>query len=180
MGIQIDLCHVALHHYPFASAIPLTDRSQQHGAGFPPRAQEAKNFRGDANSPQRKSSKPMCTSQSRTISSAIAPQSATPMLTGRFEDSRETEDGHDGAAAGEAGERARGDCGAGGELQGDAGEIRARARRIFRHHLAQCLCQWAAAVLVVKGKKEKPGARRSGLRLTRVTCVTSDDSSGGD
>jgi hypothetical protein len=63
--------------------MPLAGGSQQHGAAYPPREQATKNFHGDANSPQH-----LCTPQSRTISSAIAPQSVTPMIAGRLRDSR--------------------------------------------------------------------------------------------
>src|SRR5262249_28218361 len=93
--------------------------------------------------------------------------------------SRRLRDGFYRTAAGKAGKGARGDRRAGGKLQGDAGEIRTRTRRVFRHDLAQRLRDRTPAVLVVDdAATKKPGARGSGLSL--VTELTSDDSSGGD
>src|SRR5215472_6033668 len=102
----------------------------------------------------------------------------------REEDSaRRKRDGHDGTAAGTLGKGARRDRSARGKLQGDAGEIRTRARRIFRHDAPQRARDRAVAVLVVmRGasavQAKSPGRDAPGFSFSPLTLVSRDDSSG--
>src|ERR1700744_5254834 len=146
--------------YPCPSAIPLARSSQRRGAPYPPRAQAPKNFCADANFQQR-----LCTSQCCGDLSANAPQSGTPMLTGQSKDSQEVRDGHHGTAKATASKRAGGDCGESRELQGDAGKVRTRARRVFRPPLAKPLRRGAAAGLGITQTKSP----ERGLRAFVVT-----------